>query len=103
MAKRDLIRQARNLMLRSLDRVYPSGLTIRLLEQVMCTVDQNYGMDLMRKDIAYLLEKKYIEILRIDGNGTLADVRKDSMAVVKLTAAGLEITQDLRVDPSLEI
>ncbi|HOQ06037.1 MAG TPA: hypothetical protein PKY88_12585 [Anaerohalosphaeraceae bacterium] len=103
MNKQDLIRQARNLMLRSLDRVYPSGLSVKLLEQVMCTVDANYGIDLMRKDIAYLLEKGYIEIVSLDGEGTLADVRKNSMAVIKLTAVGLEIAQNLKRDPALEV
>lgn len=103
MAKRDLIKQARCLMLRSLDRVYPSGLACRLLEQVMCTVDQSYGINLMRKDIAYLLDKGYVVIVRIGGAGSLADVKRDSLAVVKLTAAGLEVAQHLRDDPALEI
>ena len=103
MAKRDLIKQARSLMLRSLDKVYPSGLRVKLLYQVMCTVDQGYGIDLMRKDIAYLVEKKYVVLISLDRDASLADIKRDSLTVVKLTARGLEVIQNLSADPALEI
>ena len=103
MAKKEMIiKQARNLMMRSLDKVYSSGMTAKLLYQVMCTVDEGYGFDLMKKDIAYLLEKGYITLIGFGGKATLADVREDSMTAVKLTAAGLEVAQNLRSDPALE-
>lgn len=90
-------------MLRSLDKVYPSGLMVKQLYQVMCAVDPGYDFDLMKKDVAYLMEKGYVVMVKIGGSGTLADVHKDSLAVVKLTCTGLEVIQSLRHDPALEI
>lgn len=103
MAKAYIIKQARCLMLRSLDKVYPSGMTAKLLYQVMCTVDEGYGFDLMKKDIAYLKEKGYVELIGLGENVTLASVHEGSMTAIKLTATGLEISQDLKDDPALEI
>lgn len=103
MAKKDmLIKQARNLMMRSLDKVYSSGLTTKYLYQIMCTVDEGYGFDLMKKDVAYLLEKGYIRLTSFGGKATLADVHEGSMTTITLTAAGLEVAQNLRSDPALE-
>lgn len=103
MAKQDLIRQARRLMLRSLDKVFPQGLNCKYIEQVMCTVDQCYTFDLMRKDIAYLYEKGYVRIVTIGGKGSLSDVKRESLTVITLTASGLEVAQNLREDQALEI
>lgn len=103
MAKKDMIKQARNLMLRSLDKTYPNGLNVKYLFQVLCTVDECYDFDLLRKDIAYLREKGYLTLVSISGKATLADVKPGSLTVVKLTASGLEISQDLKDDPALEI
>jgi hypothetical protein len=103
MAKTDLIKQARRLILRSLDKVYPSPLNIKCLYQVTCTVDAAYDIAVMRKDIAYLQEKGYLILIKIDGKASLADVHRDSLAVVKLTAMGLEVAQNLREDQALEI
>ncbi|HOT73747.1 MAG TPA: hypothetical protein PLX18_11400 [Anaerohalosphaeraceae bacterium] len=102
MIKSELIRQTRRLLLRSLDRVYPSPITVKGLFQVLCSVDDSYGIDLLRKDLAYLQEKGYIRILNLDGPASLADVQLDSLTVVKLTAAGLEIAQNLQKDSAIE-
>lgn len=103
MAKKDLIKQARILMLRSLDKVYPSPLNIKFLYQVMCTVDDAYDIALMRKDIAYLQEKGYLILIKVNGKASLSDVHRDSLTVAKLTATGLEVAQNLREDQALEI
>jgi len=103
MHKAMIIKQARTLMLRSLDKAYPSGISVKMLEQIMCTVNESYGTDLMNKDIAYLREKGYIELVGFGGPATLADIRRDSFTVVKLTAAGTEIAQNLIHDSALEL
>jgi hypothetical protein len=104
MAKKDLIKQARCSMLRSLERVYPSGLNCKYLFQVLCSIDEVYDIDLMRKDIAYLREKGYVKIVSLSGkDARLADVKMDSLTVIKLTAQGLDIAQDMIDDPALEI
>lgn len=97
--KADIVKQARNLTMRHLELVYPSGLTAKYLFQTVCAVDSNYDFNLMRKDVAYLREKGYVTLI----GGQLCDVRPGSLCVVKLTAAGLEIAQDVINDPALEI
>jgi len=98
------IKQARTLMLRSLDRVYPSGMNAKHLEQVLCTVDEAYGFDLLRKDVAYLRDKGYVSLVTFGGAATLADLQPGSVTtIVKLTPDGLDIAQNLKSDPALEI
>ncbi|MFA5187030.1 MAG: hypothetical protein WC551_11160 [Patescibacteria group bacterium] len=101
--KKLIIKQARQLMLRSLDKVYPSGLTAKFMEQVMCTVDQGYGFDLMKKDIAYLCEKGYIKLVGFGGKATLADIHEGSSTTIILTADGLEVAQNIIHDEALEL
>ena len=103
MFKSIMIKQARLLMIRALSKVYDGGLNCKYLEQIMCTVDESYSFDLIRKDVAYLKEKGYVRITRIGGVGTMADVREGSMTVISLTALGLEVAQELHKDPALEI
>ncbi len=103
MDRAQMIKQARWLMLRSLERIYESGMTPKMLYQIMCTVDESYGFDLMRKDIAYLREKGYLELVGLKKKITLADIHEDSLIAAKLTAAGLEVAQNLKDDPALEI
>lgn len=97
--KQIMIKQARNLILRHLELVYPSGLNVKYLYQTVCAVDEAYDFSLLRKDVAYMREKGYVALV----GGKLCDVKPDSLAVVKLTASGLEIAQDLKDDPALEI
>lgn len=103
MNRSQMIKQARWLMLRSLERVYESGMMPKMLYQIMCTVDESYGFDLMRKDIAYLRDKGYLTLLTYGGKANLADIREDSLVAVKLTATGLEVAQNIKDDPALEI
>jgi len=97
--KPDMIKQTRNLIMRHLEIVYPSGLTSKYLYQTVCAVDAVYEFSLMRKDVAYLMEKGYVVLV----GGKLCDVKEDSLTVIKLTAIGLEIAQDVKDDPALEI
>ncbi len=104
--KAGMIKQARCLVMRNLEIVYPSGLNVKYLYQTVCAVDERYDFSLLCKDIAYLKEKGYVELIALGGKpgkGTMADVKPDSMTVVKLTARGLEIAQDLIDDQALEI
>jgi hypothetical protein len=99
-----IIRQARRLLMRNLERTYPSGLTVKYLYQTACTVDEGYGFDLMRKDLSYLLEKGYIKLVGFGGKARIADIHnEESLVVVKLTASGLEIAQGLIEDRAMEI
>jgi hypothetical protein len=102
MAKEMIIKQARILLLRSLDKVYPSGINAKMLYQIMCTVDPGYGFDLMKKDVAYFLEKGYIRLIGLGACATLADLHEGTMTVLTLTAAGLEVAQHLKDDAALE-
>lgn len=101
--KKILIRQARRLLLRNLERTYPSGLTVKYLYQITCTVDDAYGFDLMRKDLNYLGEKGYIKLVGIGGRVRPANIHEDSLVAVKLTATGLEIAQGLIEDRAMEL
>lgn len=98
-AKAFLIKQIRCRILRSLDLVYPSGLVITNLYQTVCDIDPVYDLNLLCKDIEYLKAKGYVEFVD-DLIGGMTDY-KDK--VVKLTAQGLEIAQDITDDPALEI
>ena len=102
MLKAEIIKQARNMILRSIELVYPSGINVSMLYQTLCTVDECYDFALMRKDVAYLIDKGYIKLVGLMKNPTMADVKEDSMTVIKLTATGLEIAQNLKDDPALE-
>ena len=100
-----LIKQARSLILRNLELVYPSGLNVKSLYQTACVVDQIYDFGLLRKDLAYLMEKGWLLLIGLGpgGRATLADVKEEALTVVKLTAAGLEIAQRLKTDEAIEL
>jgi len=100
--KADIIKQARNMILRSIELVYPSGINVSMMHQTLCTVDECYDFALMRKDVAYLIDEGYINLVGLMKNPTMADVKEDSMTIIKLTASGLEIAQNLKDDPALE-
>ena len=98
-AKAIIIIQARQRIMRSLDLVYPSGLTMKSLYQTVCAVDEMYDFNLLARDVAYLKAKGYIFFID-DAIGGMTDVEAK---VVKLTAEGMEIAQDVIDDPALEI
>ena len=96
--KADLIKQARSLILRHLEIIYPSSLNFRSLHQTLCHVDAMYDEQLLTKDLFYLSEKGYL----LCTSGKLANMT-DRLATFRLTAAGLEIAQQLKEDKALEI
>ena len=98
-AKAIIIKQARRQILRNLDIVYPSGLTMKSLYQTVCSVDEMYDFNLLVKDIAYLRDKGYVKYID-DALGGMGSVEKK---VVKLTADGKEVAEGTDSDEALEI
>ena len=95
----ETIKQARQLILRHLDIVYPSGLMMKYLYQTVCTVNRSYDYSLMAKDVMYLEGKGYVEFITIGGK----QPNIDEHTVVKLTVKGKEIAEGTMDDPALEI
>lgn len=93
------IKQMRQLILSSLNRLYPSPLQVRTLYRVMCGFDENYDLSLLQKDITYLKQKGYVEY--IDDKLGGADSFREK--VIGLTAEGKEIADQTQSDPALEI
>lgn len=98
-AKALMIIEVRQTIMRSLDLVYPSGLRMKLLYQTVCAVDEMYDFNLLKKDVAYLKAKGYLEFVDAAFGG-MTDIEQ---RVVKLTPEGLEIVQNIQNDPALEI
>ena len=93
------IKQARKAILRNLDLVYPSGLTITSLYQSVCAIDPLYDFNLFAKDVEYLRAKKYLFFID-EAIGGLAEYKKKT---AKLTPQGKEIAEQTASDPALEI
>jgi len=93
------IKQARRQILRNLDLVYPSGLTMRSLYQTVCAIDVMYDFGLFGKDVEYLKAKGYVFFIddAIGGRDSFEE------KVGKLTAEGLEVAQRITSDQALEI
>ena len=94
-----MIKQARNNILRNLDLVYPSGLTMKKLFHTVCAINQMYDFNLLQRDVSYLIAKGYLYFID-DAIGGMDSIESK---VVKLTAKGMEIAQDLIDDPALEL
>ena len=97
--ERVVIIQTRRNILRNLDLVYPTGLTVRFLYRTVCAVNEMYDMSLLAKDIAYLKEKGYVKYI----DDVMGGMDKFEDKTVKLTARGLEIAQDVIDDEALEV
>lgn len=93
------IKQARRQILRNLDLVYPSGLTMRSLYQTVCAIDPMYDFSLFGKDIEYLKAKHYVFFI----DDAIGGQPKYEDKVGKLTAEGLEVAQRITADQALEI
>jgi hypothetical protein len=95
-----LIKQARRIILESLNIVYPCAMMVRSLKFAVLSVNPVYDDDLIAKDITYLQDKKYVVITERIGLSPLLPFEK---RMVKLTAAGKEIAERTMSDPALEI
>ena len=93
------IKQARRQILRNLDLVYPSGLSMRALYQTVCAVDSMYDFGLFGKDVEYLKAKGYVFFV----DDALGGADRFADKVGKLTAEGLEVAQRITADKALEI
>lgn len=93
------IKQARVMILSSLNRMYPTPVMVRTLHRVMCGFDEHYDMSLLQKDVTYLKQKGYIEY--IDDRLGAADKFEDKCT--GLTASGKEIAERTQTDDALEI
>ena len=92
--------QVRKFILSNLNRVYPTPLQVRTLFNVMCAFDENYSLDLMKKDVAYLKQKEYLEYIdeKIGGFGNSFEDK-----FLGLTAEGKDIADRTQIDGALEI
>jgi len=93
------MKQARIIILNSLNRLYPTPLMVGTLYRVMCGFDEHYDFSLLQKDVTYLKQKGYIEY--IDDRLGSADRFADKC--IGLTAEGKEIADRTQTDPALEI
>ena len=98
-AKALVIIEARQRIMRSLELVYPSGLTMKRLYHTVCAVNEMYDFNLLQRDISYLKAKGYLLFVD-EAIGGMTDIEQK---VVKLTPEGLEIAQDVIDDLALEI
>jgi len=93
------IKQMRQFILDTLNRLYPAPLQVQSLYRVLCGFDENYEMSLLQKDIAYLKDKGYV--VNVDDllGGSVSFKKK----CIKLSATGKEIADDIINDPAMEI
>lgn len=92
------IKQARRIILRNLDMVYPSGLIVASLYLTVCAIDEHYDRNLFRKDLAYLKDKGYVAFVDEIIGGAPFDKK-----IVRLTATGKEVAEGTDTDRTLEI
>ena len=95
-----LIKQARRILLESLNICYPCILMVHTLLHTIITVNPLYSDDLLAKDLAYLTEKGYIKLIEKVGFSSVLPFEK---RMVRLTASGKEIAERTMTDPALEI
>lgn len=97
------IKRMRNEILVALKMLYPAALQADSLLRGMLMLFPSLEFDHFRRDLAYLLEKRYIERVMPFGAGD-----PESAAVpwrrrwFKLTTAGLEIADRCVRDPALD-
>ncbi len=91
--------QVRRIILDTLNIMYPSALSMRILLHAVIPYDPHYSWQLLEKDATYLKEKKYIDFIDelIGGSNSFQG------KVAKLTAGGKDIADRIKIDPTLEI
>jgi len=93
------IKQARRSILDNLNRIYDTPLQVRFLLHILLAVDCAYTMSLLRKDLAYLKQKGYVEFV----DDKIGGFDKYHKKFVGLTAEGKEIADRTAKDAALEI
>jgi hypothetical protein len=95
-----IIKQSRLAILRMLNMMYPSSMFMGTVCNCMISSFPLYDDDLLAKDTTYLSEKGYLQIEKKSPYfGPLPFKRQ----LVKLTATGKEIADQIMIDPALEI
>jgi len=92
-------KQINGLILKFLEQVYPDGLTIKFV--IALLYDWKIFIterELLQKNIAYLLEKGYIEVKDIEIPTLLEKVKK-----IKITEKGKALLNGEFIDPKVEI
>jgi len=95
-----LIKQARRIILESLNITYPHPLLVRNLFHTVITVNPVYVDDMLQKDLYYLKDKGYV---LINDRVGFSDILPFEKRLVRLTAPGKEIAERTMTDPALEI
>lgn len=85
------IKQSRRAILDALNDIYPGSFACKSICNVFVTVDKA----LIRRDLEYLLDKKYIKWTNPENNASWPG-RK-----FKLTPSGKDIADKILIDPSL--
>lgn len=93
------IKLDRRRVLEYLNIMYPSPLQVRTLYYSIINVNPVYDLSTCKKDIAYLLSKKWIEFV----DEKIGGMAEFESKVIALTAAGKEIAEGTSTDKSLEI
>jgi hypothetical protein len=95
-----LIKQSRRTILRTLNMMYPNSMFMCTLCNCMISEFPLYDDDLLAKDTTYLQDKGYLAVTeKSPVFGPLPFKKR----LVKLTASGKEIADQIMIDPALEI
>lgn len=94
--------ECRNMLLSTLQAVYPNSFSTTNLHRAMVGTFPALGMLHLRTDLHYLAAKAYIEEAD-PGLGKQMATTEFPDKRWKLTAAGVEIAQKITDDPALEI
>lgn len=98
---RDIIVEARNHILDTINRYYPNAIKVRTLLRAVLLIQPDYDLGLASKDLHYLAAKGYITIRQADRRLALGETFADRL--VDITASGKEIADQIIDDPALEI
>jgi hypothetical protein len=93
------IKLSRKRLLETLNIIYPTPLQTKTVFESISYVDSEYDFPLFKKDVAYLVQKGYLEFIDEKIGGLMAWEKK----VIGLTAEGKEIAEHTQNDPALEI
>jgi len=91
--------EARNHILRMLNTMYPQALLVRTIIRCVIPIIPDYDLRLASKDLHYLADKAYVKIER----SKLAIGDGFGERLIRLTAAGKEIADQIIDDPALEV
>lgn len=95
------IQRVRNEILVALKVVYPGALSAETLLRTLLAPFPTLEFDHLRRDLHYLLEKRYVERVLLNGDDDLTTPWRRRW--FKLTASGVELADHCIADPAMEV